>query len=101
MADDTIAVEVVYAEPEKQVLRALLLPAGTTVAGAIDQSRLNEEFPQVNFSELKFGIFGRHCAADRVLRDGDRIELYRPLKADPKAVRRKLAAEGKTMGRKR
>lgn len=95
----TVAVEVVYALPERQRLLALEVPTGTTARQAVEQSGLLTEFPELEPGDIKLGIFGKAVAADTPLRDGDRVEVYRPLKADPKEVRRQLAAAGKTMGR--
>jgi putative ubiquitin-RnfH superfamily antitoxin RatB of RatAB toxin-antitoxin module len=87
----TIRVEVAYAEPDRQFLRALELDAGATVADAIAASGLACELPLVA-DDVTVGIWSKPCTRDRVLQDGDRIELYRPLKADPKEARRRRAA---------
>lgn len=76
----------------------LTVPAGTTAIEAIRRSGIQERFPEIEISSLRIGVFGRLCPPERVLAAGDRVEIYRPLLADPKEVRRKLAAEGKTMG---
>lgn len=93
-----IRVEVTHARPEQQELLALDVAEGTTAIEAIRASGINEKFPDLDIEVAKIGIFGKLCPPDRVLRPGDRVEIYRPLKADPKEVRRRLAAEGKTMG---
>ncbi len=98
---DYITVEVVYATPESQPVIRLELENGTTVADAISQSGLLERFPSIDLSISKLGIYGKACGLDQQLSDHDRVEIYRPLLADPKEVRRRLAAEGKTMGKKR
>jgi len=82
-----IAVEVVLARPERQTLRRLTLPEGATVADALAASGLDAAPGQV-------GIYGSVVPAGTVLRDGDRVEIYRPLRADPKVLRR-LRAAGK------
>ena len=92
-------VEVVYALPEKQTLLALEVPAGTTVIEAVHASGILGIYPQIDIANSKLGIFGRMARPDEVLQPGERVEIYRPLKADPKEVRRRLAAEGKTMGK--
>lgn len=97
MTGSTIAVEVAYAEPQKQVLVEVSLPAGATVADAIEASGIQAEFTSVAFDELEAGVWGRVVSRDTPLRDGDRVELYRPLEIDPKAARRQLAARGQTM----
>lgn len=93
----TIQVEVVYALPGMQNLLAVKVPAGATAQQAIELSGLAEQYPEI--SGLKIGIFGRLVKPDTVLRDKDRVEIYRPLIADPKEVRRKRAEEGKAMKR--
>lgn len=95
-----IAVEVAWALPERQVIVPLAVPAGTTAEEAIRRSGLLEQFPEIDLAKNKVGVFGRLCPLNRVLDEGDRVEIYRPLKADPKEVRRQLAAEGRTMGQK-
>jgi putative ubiquitin-RnfH superfamily antitoxin RatB of RatAB toxin-antitoxin module len=94
-----IRVEVVYALPDRQRLVELEVPRGCTVREAVERSGLQHEFPEIGPEDNALGIFGRRCAPDQRLRDGDRVEIYRPLKADPKEVRRQLAARGRTMGR--
>ncbi|HEX7048013.1 MAG TPA: RnfH family protein [Gammaproteobacteria bacterium] len=94
-----IVVEVAYALPDRQVLIPLTVPAGTTAIEAIRRSGISEQFPGIDLSNGRIGVFGRLCPSERVLEAGDRVEIYRPLVADPKEVRRRLAAEGRTMGR--
>jgi putative ubiquitin-RnfH superfamily antitoxin RatB of RatAB toxin-antitoxin module len=94
---ESINVEVAYALPEKQVIRAVNVDAGTTIGAAIVQSGIMMDFPELELEEAKVGIFGKAAAMTTVLSDGDRVEIYRPLIADPKEVRRKRAAEGKVM----
>lgn len=98
-SEPTIRVEVAYALPDRQRLVALDVPRGCTAAEAVKRSGLMAEFPEIAPEQSALGIFSRRCAADRELREGDRVEIYRPLKADPKEVRRELAARGRTMGR--
>ena len=86
-----IHIEVAYATPDKQVLLDLSVPAGTTVAEGIEQSAIRDEFPELNMDIKAVGIFSRKVPLDHVLREGDRIEIYRPLIADPKEVRRQRA----------
>jgi putative ubiquitin-RnfH superfamily antitoxin RatB of RatAB toxin-antitoxin module len=97
-SDSKIKVEVVYALPQKQTLLALEVAVGTTVIEAVRASGILESYPEIDIANSKLGIFGRMAKADEVLQPGERVEIYRPLKADPKEVRRRLAAEGKTMG---
>ena len=86
-----IQIEVVYATPEKQVLLSLSVPAGTTVAEGIEQSAIQDEFPELAMDLKAVGIFSRKVPLDHVLREADRVEIYRPLIADPKEVRRQRA----------
>src|SRR5690606_27056208 len=82
----------------RQVLVALTVPAGTTAGEAVRRAGMQERFPELDVAKAKIGVFGRLCSSDRVLAAGDRVEIYRPLLADPKEVRRKRAAKGETMG---
>jgi putative ubiquitin-RnfH superfamily antitoxin RatB of RatAB toxin-antitoxin module len=91
-AKPTIRVEVAYALPERQALLAVELPAGSTVAEAIEASGVREQFPGMEIDPRAVGIFSRKVNLDRVLQDGDRVEIYRPLQADPKEARRQRAA---------
>lgn len=86
-----ITVEVVLARPERQTVQRLLLSAGSTVQDALAASSLTEEFTKRESGRV--GIYGRAVAAGTVLRDGDRVEIYRPLRADPKDLRRARAAK--------
>ena len=94
---DSIAVEVVYARPERQEMVSLELPEGSTLLQAIERSGLLQKFPEIDLARNKVGIFGKLGKIDALLRDRDRVEIYRPLLADPKEVRRQRAAEGKAM----
>ncbi|HSD59677.1 MAG TPA: RnfH family protein [Burkholderiales bacterium] len=93
----TIIVEVVYALPDAQTLLALAVPAGSTASDAVRLSGILEKHPEIVLATAKLGVFGKHVKADAPLRDRDRVEIYRPLVADPKEVRRRRATEGKTM----
>ena len=86
-----IQVEVVLAMPDRQELLALEVTAGTTVAEAINASALAERFEGFEADLSMVGIFGRKVSAEQVLQTGDRVEIYRPLIADPKEVRRQRA----------
>jgi len=87
----SIRVEVVLAMPERQEFVELEVPAGTTVAEVIARSGLPEMFEGFELDLEKVGIFGQKTSPDQVLRDADRVEIYRPLIADPKEVRRQRA----------
>ena len=73
------------------------MPKGTTAEQAVQQSRILQKFPEIDLAQNKLGIFGKLVKADTVLREHDRVEIYRALIADPKEVRRQRAAEGKAM----
>lgn len=94
---EMITVEVAYALPQRQEIIALQVPAGSTVQHAAEQSGIAQHFPEIDFATAKMGIFGKAAKGDAVLQAGDRVEIYRPLIADPKAVRKQRAAEGKKM----
>jgi putative ubiquitin-RnfH superfamily antitoxin RatB of RatAB toxin-antitoxin module len=95
----SINVEVAYATPEKQIIRAVNVDEGTTIGAAIVQSGILLDFPELesHLENSEVGIFGKVAPMTTVLHEGDRVEIYRPLIADPKEVRRKRAAEGKVM----
>lgn len=84
-------IEVIYALPEEQQLITLDVEQGTTVEQAIKLSGVLEKYTEIDLDKNKVGIFGKVCKKDEVLRDKDRIEIYRPLIADPKESRRKRA----------
>lgn len=84
-------VEVVYAEPDGVWSRRLRLPQGTTVAAAVDASGFADARPDVQPGDDNLGVFGRRVKAQRILRDGDRVEIYRPLSRDPMEARRQRA----------
>jgi len=81
----TISVEVVLALPERQTLHRVQLPAGSTIEAALAASGMT------GMSADRVGIYGKVVPAGTVLNDGDRVEIYRPLAADPKALRRARA----------
>jgi len=94
---ENINIEVVYALPDRQTLLKLVVPDGTTVEEAVLASRIIEKHPEIDIDGNKMGIFGKLTKKDAVLRELDRVEIYRPLLADPKEVRRRRAEEGKAM----
>jgi hypothetical protein len=95
--ENQITVEVAYARPGEQALEQLQVPADATIETVIRQSGFLERFPEIDLASNKVGIFGKTSALSAALRDGDRIEIYRPLIADPKEARKRRAAEGKAM----
>ena len=92
-----ITVEVAYARPDMQVILPIEVEAGTTLVEAIHLSGILEQFSDIDLTKNKRGIFGKVATDDTVLREHDRIEIYRPLIADPKEVRKQRAAQGKAM----
>ena len=99
MTAEKIEVEVAYAKPERQLILRVEGPAGLTVAQAIARSGIAEQFPEIDIATAKVGIFSKPVTMDAPLRTGDRVEIYRPLIADPKEARKKRAAKAKS-GRK-
>jgi len=92
-----LEVEVAYARSDQQVVVKLQLAAGATVADALTASGLVERFPEIDAEKVKLGVYGKLAKRDASLNSGDRVEIYRPLIADPKEARKKRAAEGKQM----
>lgn len=90
-------VEVAYAKPDEQVILSVSVSEGTTALQAVEKSGIVNRFPEIDLSRVKLGIFGKLSKTDTVVREHDRVEIYRPLIADPKEVRRKRAEEGKAM----
>ena len=86
-------VEVAYATPEQQEIITLTLPEGTTVEQAIHASDMFNRFPEIDETDIKAGIFGSVTKLDQPLKQGDRVEIYRPLLHDPKEARRQRAAK--------
>jgi putative ubiquitin-RnfH superfamily antitoxin RatB of RatAB toxin-antitoxin module len=84
-----IDVEVVYARREKQTLLKVTMEAGSTVRETIERSGLLQQHPEIDFARGHFGIFGRLVHLDAKVRDGDRVEIYRALMADPMDARRR------------
>ncbi len=97
MAEEAIQVEVAYARPDEQVILTLQAAPGTTLVQAVEQSGILRLFPEIDINTNKFGVFGKMAKADAELREGDRVEIYRPLIADPKEQRKKRAAQGKSL----
>jgi uncharacterized protein len=90
-----VEIEVVYAAEDRQVLQVVTVPAGTSLRAAVQASGMAAQFPGVALAECPLGIFGKVVADPevRAVQAGDRIEIYRPLLADPKEVRRLRAAK--------
>ena len=94
-----LEIEVVYGTPEQQRIIVVQVPPATSVAEAIAASNMHQYFPEIDLSENKVGIWNRTCKLTDTLKNGDRIEIYRPLIADPKEVRRQRAQRAKEEGR--
>ena len=99
MTDQQISLEVVYGTPEKQALLEVVVEQGTTVKETIMASGIVKRFPDINLEVLKVGIWNRTCKLTDLPKKGDRIEIYRPLIADPKEARRRRAEKAKDEGR--
>ena len=87
-------IEVAYATPEKQIILECHIDTGTAPREAVRQSGIDRHFPEIDLEHCDIGVFGKVIAVDYELQDGDRIEIYRPLIADPKEIRRQRAARG-------
>ena len=96
---EQIKVEVAYAEPAEQVILEVTVASDATVEEIIKASGILEKFPDIDLAVNKVGVFGKLTKLANTLREGDRIEIYRKLIADPKEVRRQRAAAGKKMSK--
>jgi uncharacterized protein len=94
----SVDIEIAYAEPQRVILKTLRLPQGSCVADALKLAALDADFAGVDLAQSAHGIFGRLVPAGQRLENGDRIEIYRPLAADPKTARRARAAELRKKG---
>jgi putative ubiquitin-RnfH superfamily antitoxin RatB of RatAB toxin-antitoxin module len=94
---EKIHVEVAYALPQKQVILDLAVDPDATLEQVIRASGILEQFPEINLAQNKVGVFGKLGKLTDTLHPGDRVEIYRPLIADPKLVRKQRAAQGKVM----
>ena len=99
MTEQQISIEVAYATPEKQALLEVVIERGTTVEQAIKASGIIKRFPEIDLHTQKVGIWNRACKLSDCPKLGDRIEIYRPLIADPKEARRVRAEKAKDEGR--
>lgn len=96
---DMLHAQVCYALPEVALLVAISVPAGATLRQAVQASGLLQRYPAIDLDQQKVGVFGKVRPADTLLRDGDRVEIYRPLQADPKETRRRRARHKASEGR--
>ena len=94
---EKIMIEVAYALPDKQIIIPVLVTKGISVKEAIELSGVLTKFEGIDLSSNLVGIFGKLTTLDKTLKNLDRIEIYRPLAADPKEIRRKRVAEDKEM----
>tara|TARA_R110002073_G_scaffold74492_6_gene182055 strand:- start:759 stop:1064 length:306 start_codon:yes stop_codon:yes gene_type:complete len=94
-----IEIEITYALPHLQTLKQLNVPVGTTAKQAIILSGITRLFPDIDLAKNKFGIFSKFAKPETILRHHDRIEIYRPLIADPKESRRKRATKRLSLSR--
>ena len=99
LIDDKITIEVVYGVPHKQKILTLLLAAGITVEQAVIESGIIDLFPEIDLTINKVGVWNRAVKLTDTVNDLDRIEVYRPLIADPKDVRKRRAEKAKLEGR--
>lgn len=90
-------VEVAYATPAKQIILECRVEAGSSAREAVAASGIEQHFPEIDLENCDLGVFGKAIPAEYELQDGDRIEIYRPLIADPKEIRRQRAAQGLQM----
>lgn len=88
MDERKILVEVAYATSKQQIITQVAVPEGASVEMAIRQSGVLDRFPEIDLSQQKVGIFSKPCQLERIVQTGERIEIYRPLSADPKTLRR-------------
>ena len=96
---ELIAVQVAYARPDVQVVKALSVPVGTRARAALRLSGLGTRFPEIDLDRCALGIHGREINGERELQAGDRLEVYRPLHKDPREARREAVAQGTVLGR--
>ena len=94
---ESLNIEIVYALPHEQTLLRMQVPVGCTVTAAIKMSGILNKYPTIDLAVNKLGIFGKLVKPDTILREQDRIEIYRPLLADPKEIRRQRTQAGKVI----
>jgi putative ubiquitin-RnfH superfamily antitoxin RatB of RatAB toxin-antitoxin module len=93
LTESLLQIEIAYAEPQRGIVKILHLPPGSCIGDALRLAAVDPDFAGVDFATAPFGIFGRAARADELLQEGDRIEIYRPLAADPKEARRARAKQ--------
>ncbi|MBC8211369.1 MAG: RnfH family protein [Gammaproteobacteria bacterium] len=97
MDTNTLHIEIAYATPEQQIILEQQVAEGTSPRDVVLASDIEQYFPEIDKQSCDIGIFGKAIRPDQQLENGDRIEIYRPLLADPKEVRKRRAAEGLRM----
>lgn len=95
MGNDTITVKVIYAQPAAAWTQTVVVQVGASAIAAVQASGFAKEFPNYPYDALAIGIYGQVCAQDRVLAEGDRVEIYRPLSFDAMESRRRRAIHRK------
>jgi putative ubiquitin-RnfH superfamily antitoxin RatB of RatAB toxin-antitoxin module len=95
VSDSPLRIEIAYAEPQRGIVKTLHLPPGSRVADALRLAALDPDFTGVDLANSALGIFGRLTRSDQALKEGDRVEIYRPLAADPKIARRARAQQAR------
>ena len=95
MSDAPLRIEIAYAEPQRGIVKTWYLPAGSRVADALRLAALDPDFAGVDLANSALGIFGTLTRTDQALKEGDRIEIYRPLATDPKVARRARAKQAR------
>ena len=95
MNEAPLQIEIAYAEPQRAIVKSYLLARGSRVADALRMAALDPDFTGVDLKNSTVGIFGRVMGPDQVLAQGDRLEIYRPLAADPKVSRRQRAKQAR------
>ena len=93
MAVLMIEIQVVFATCSRQVMIGLEVAEGTTIVESVDQSGIKAQFPAEDISQVKFGIWNNVRSSNEIVSEGDRVEIYRPLEADPKEARRRRAQQ--------
>mgnify|MGYP006000134629 FL=1 len=96
---NNIKVELVYGLPQQQTLLSLEVPEGNTVEQVIVNSKIKDKYTDIDLTVNKVGIWNKTCKLQDIVKDGDRIEIYRPLIADPKEVRKRRAEKAVEEGR--
>ncbi|NQZ94503.1 MAG: RnfH family protein [Moritella sp.] len=99
MVSTKINVEVIYALPKEQITFTVSVEQGATAQQAIEASGILAKYPEIELNKNKLGIYSRLIKLDTVLQDGERVEIYRPLTADPKEMRKRRALKAKEEGR--